>query len=77
MELAILIFIYYWLQPGDLPLEVMKAAVLFRKRLRLVWLDNADVVVLKELAAVCRHWWKTMKTGNKICRRQLRRHFHR
>ena len=65
------------LQSTALPLELLKAAVLFRISLTTEPHETrvADITALTTFAAVCRHWWKMMKTSSIPSRRQLKQMF--
>ena len=71
-------FNIFFLQPSGLPVELLKAAVIIRNRLTALphRSSDADLMVLSDLAAVCRHWWKTMAATSHVCRQQLQRNFH-
>ena len=67
------------LQTTLLPVELFKAAVLLRFRMANEphkSARDADVIVLKELASVCRHWKDAFSESGNLRRRRLKRPFH-
>jgi hypothetical protein len=69
----------FFFQPSEVPLELYKAAVLYRKELtRTAGKSSCDVdqLVLTRLASVCRHWWLALANCSQSSQRRLCKLFH-